>query len=39
MFENNEIGGARSTFGKAERYIQDFGGETCGKETSWKTQA
>jgi hypothetical protein len=24
---------------REERCIQDFGGETCGKETTWKTQA
>ena len=21
-----------------DRYIQDYGGETCGKETAWETQ-
>jgi len=26
--EKNEIGGARSTYGREERCIQDFGGET-----------
>jgi len=33
------MGGACSTYGEEERCIQDLGGETCGKETRWKTQA
>jgi hypothetical protein len=34
--EKNEMGGACSTYG--ERCIQGFGGETWGKEATWKTQ-
>ena len=30
---------ARYVAGMRERCIQGFGGETCGKETIWKTQA
>jgi hypothetical protein len=26
-------------YGGEEKYIQSFGGETWGKETTWKTQA
>jgi hypothetical protein len=37
--ENNEMGGACSTYGGEERRIQDFGGETWGKETTWENQA
>ena len=37
--EKNEMGGACSTYGGEERYIQDFGGETWEKETTWDTQA
>jgi hypothetical protein len=33
-----EVDGACSTYGGGERCIQDFGGETRGKETTWKTQ-
>jgi hypothetical protein len=32
----NQMGGACSTY--VERRIQGFGGETRGKETTWKTQ-
>ena len=35
----NEMGGTCSAFGIEERRIQGFGGETCGKETTWGTQA
>jgi hypothetical protein len=34
-----EMGGACSTYGGKERCIQDFGGETWGKATTWETQA
>ena len=34
-----EIGGACSGYGGEERRIQNFGRETCGKETTWETQA
>jgi len=37
--EKNEMGGACNAYGGEERCIQGFGGETCGKETTWKTQA
>ena len=36
--EKNEKGGACSAYGGMERLIQGFGGETCGKETTCKTQ-
>jgi len=32
----NEIEGAYSAYGGQERRIQGFGGETLGKETTWK---
>ena len=35
----NEMGGACSAYGEEERRIQDFGGETSGKENTWETQA
>jgi hypothetical protein len=37
--EKNEIGGACSTYGGEERYVQDIGGKIGGKETTWKTEA
>jgi hypothetical protein len=37
--EKNEMGGECSAYGGEERRIQGFGGETFGKETTWKTQA
>jgi hypothetical protein len=39
QIEKNEVGGACSMYGWGERFIQDFGGETWEKETTWKTQA
>jgi hypothetical protein len=30
QIKKNEMGGARSTYGREERFIQDFGGETLG---------
>ena len=33
------MGGICSAYGVEERRVQDFGGETCGKETTWDTQA
>jgi len=33
------MGGACRAYGGEERCIQGFGGETCGKMTTWKTQA
>ena len=38
QIEKNEMGGECSTYGGKERRIEDFDGETQGKETSWKTQ-
>jgi hypothetical protein len=32
------MGGACSTYEGKEKCIQDFGGETLGKQTTWKTQ-
>jgi hypothetical protein len=37
--EKNEIGGVCSTYGGEDRCIQGFGGETWGKEITWKAQA
>ena len=37
--KTNEMGGSCSKYGGDERYVQDFGGENCRKETTWKTQA
>ena len=34
-----EVSGACSAWGREERRIQDFGGETWRKETTWETQA
>ena len=36
---NHDMGGACSTYGGGERCKQGFGGETLGKETTWKTRA
>ena len=33
------MGEACKTYGEDERRMQGFGGETWGKETTWKTQA
>jgi len=33
------MGAAYSAYGGEERCMQDFGGETWGKETAWETQA
>ena len=33
------MGRACSMYGGGEKCIQGFGGETWGKETTWKTQA
>jgi len=33
------MGGACSTYGGEERWMQSFGGEARGKEITWKTQA
>jgi hypothetical protein len=33
------MGWTCSTYGGKERFMQGFGGETWGKETTWNTQA
>jgi hypothetical protein len=38
QIKENEVGGTCSTYGWGERWIQNFGGETWGKETTWKAQ-
>ena len=38
LIENNEMDMACSTYGGKEKCMQGFGGETWGKETTWKTQ-
>jgi hypothetical protein len=38
-FKKTEMGRTCGTYGGEERCIQDFSGETLGKETTWKTQA
>jgi len=35
----SEVGGACSAYGGEGRRVQGFGGETGGKETTWKTIA
>ena len=37
--KKNEMGGVCHTFGRGERHVQGFGGETWGKETTEETQA
>jgi hypothetical protein len=37
QIKKNEMGGACSMYGEEESWIQGFGGETWGKETTWKT--
>jgi hypothetical protein len=39
QIEKSEMGKACIKYGRYERCIQGFGGETSGKETTWKTQA
>jgi len=38
QIKKNEMGGARSTYGREDRYVQGFGGESLGKETTYKTK-
>ena len=33
------MGGEYSTYGGEQKCVQDFDGETRGKEATWKTQA
>jgi hypothetical protein len=35
--KHKKIGGTCGTHERQERYIEGFGGETCRKETTWKT--
>jgi hypothetical protein len=35
--KKNEMGGTRGTYGRQERSMKCFGGETCGKDATWKT--
>jgi hypothetical protein len=37
QIKKNKMGGACSTYQEQERYMQGLGGETCWKETTWKT--
>ena len=37
--KKNKTGGLCSTHGGEERYLQGFGGETWGKETTWEIHA
>jgi len=37
--KKNEMDRACSIYGGEERSIEGFGEETCGKKTTWKTQA
>jgi hypothetical protein len=39
QIQKNEIGGLCSMYGREVRSIQGFGGETWGKETTWRTEA
>ena len=39
QIKKNELGETCSTDGGQERCIKDFGGQSRGKETTWKTQA
>ena len=39
QIKNCEMGGTCGTYGLEEKCIQGFGGETWGKETTWKTKA
>jgi hypothetical protein len=37
--EKNEMGKTCSVYGREERRIQGFGGETWGKKATWETQS
>jgi len=39
LIQKNEMDGACIAYGGGERRVQDFGGETRGKKTTWETQA
>jgi hypothetical protein len=36
QIKNSEMGGAWGTFGRQERCVQGFGGETWDKEATWQ---
>jgi hypothetical protein len=38
QIKENEMGEARSTCGREDRYMQGFGEESLGKETTYKTR-
>ena len=38
QIDKNKMVGTSSTYDGEERCIQNFSGETWGKETTWKTQ-
>jgi len=38
QIKENERGGACSTYGRQERWIQGFGGRNLTEKTTWKTQ-
>jgi hypothetical protein len=37
QIKNKKTGGVCSTYGGEKKCIQDFGGETRGKDNTWKT--
>jgi len=39
IIKKNEMGGACGTYEGGERRVQDFGGETSGKEATGESQA
>ena len=39
MIKYNEMGGECGKHGGHDRYLEGFGGETWGKEATWKTHA
>jgi len=38
QIEKNELGWACSTYGEEERFIQGYGREIWGKETTWEAR-
>jgi hypothetical protein len=37
--KDDDMGGASNTYGREEKCVQNFGRETWGEETPWKTYA
>jgi hypothetical protein len=37
--KKNKMAGVSSTYGREKRCMEGFGGDTRGKETTWKTSA